>query len=128
MRKWVYHQRSGLMLHVTPENEEGERFLGGYAGCKDGKNCPEMQHVPNRGPIPRGVYRIGDPYDSPDHGPFCLRLTPDSANEMCGRSGFLVHGDSMRDPGSASEGCIIQARKVRELIHASGDRMLEVVE
>lgn len=120
--KWVYEQRSGLMRH------EDERFLGGYSGCKEGKNCPEMQAVHNLGPIPKGIYRIGDPYDTETHGPFVLPLTPDVANVMWGRTGFLIHGDSTRDPGTASEGCIIQPRAVRELIHQSGDRLLEVIE
>lgn len=119
---WIYSQRSGHLHH------EGERFLGGYSGCGAGKNCPDFQDQHNVGPIPRGVYRIGDPYDTATHGPYVLPLTPDAANEMHGRAGFLIHGDSHARPGEASQGCIIQARAVREEIHASGDRMLEVIE
>lgn len=119
---WKYEQRSGHLYH------EETCFMGGYSGCAEGKNNPEKQDVPNVGPIPRGIYRICDPYDTAQHGPYVLPLVPDSANEMHGRFGFMIHGDSKSEPGSASLGCIIQPRAVRELIHQSGDRMLEVVE
>jgi hypothetical protein len=46
---------------------------------------------------------------------------------MFGRSGFLIHGDSIIRPGTASRGCIILAREIREQIAASGDADLEVV-
>lgn len=45
---------------------------------------------------------------------------------MCGRSGFLIHGDSIAHTGQASHGCIILPRSVREQIAASGDDELEV--
>lgn len=124
---WYYEQRSGHLRHVQ-DDKPVERYLGGYSGCKEGKNSPECQHLKNIGPIPRGVYRIGDPFNSPTHGPYCLRLLPDVANEMFGRDNFLIHGDSHAHPGEASNGCIIQARAVREIIHDSGDRHLEVIE
>ena len=44
-----------------------------------------------------------------------------------GRSGLLMHGDSKEHPGSASHGCVILPRSVREEVWQSGDRDLEVV-
>lgn len=123
---WIFEQRTGYLRHEKDGDIRG--FLGGYSGCKEGKNNPACQDLHNVGPIPRGIYRIGDPVDTLTHGPFVLPLTPDAANEMHGRSGMLIHGDSHARPGEASQGCIIQARAVRELIHESGDRQLEVVE
>lgn len=83
-----------------------------------------MQEKHNIGPLPRGLYSISDPYDTDTHGPFVLRLTPDLGNEMFGRAGFLMHGDNSTH--TASEGCIIQARAVREQVAKSGDKKLEV--
>ena len=61
------------------------------------------------------------------HGPFVLRLTPAPTNEMFGRDGFLIHGDSIEHPGSASHGCIILPRAIREAIAKSDDDTLHVV-
>jgi hypothetical protein len=79
------------------------------------------------GPIPAGKYFIGTPHDTLTHGPFVLPLTPDPANEMFGRSAFLMHGDSVVDPGTASRGCIIMSRAVRKQVAASGDAELRVI-
>lgn len=117
---WRYSQASGWIAH------DGENVAEGYSGAGDGKNNPAMQDVPNVGPLPRGSYTIGEPSDTKTHGPYVLHLTPDPANEMFGRSGFLIHGDSVVHPGTASEGCIILPRKVREQVWDSGDRDLEV--
>jgi len=119
---WVYEQRSGRLLH------DGLVACVGYAGCGEGKNNPDAQDRIKIGPIPRGTYSIGAPYDTTTHGPYVLRLTPAAYNNMHGRAGFLIHGDSTTRPGEASEGCIIAPRMVRERVWNSEDRELEVVE
>lgn len=118
---WRYSQSSGWLSH------DGENVIEGYSGAGDGKNNPAMQDVHNVGPIPVGTYVIGAPSDTKTHGPYVLHLTPDPGNEMFSRAGFLVHGDSVVNPGTASEGCIIVPRKVREQVWDSGDRTLVVV-
>ena len=118
---WTYEQATGRML------QDGNRVAIGYSGAGDGKNNPAMQDVHNVGPIPVGNYEIGEPSDTKTHGPYVLHLTPDPANEMYGRSGFLIHGDSVVAPGTASEGCIILGRAIREKIWTSEDHALEVV-
>lgn len=107
----------------------GSALVGmGYSGLGPGKNNSAMECVPDIGPIPRGNWSIvGKPFNDPDHGPYCLRLEPQPGTSTCGRSGFLIHGDSIEHPGSASKGCIIQSRGIREAIWASGDTNLEVV-
>ena len=120
---WTYEQSSGKMFNLS-----GEFFSQGYSGSPEGKNNTLMQAVHNVGPIPLGSYTIEAPVDSKVHGPYALGLMPDSMNEMFGRSGFLMHGDSLVAPGSASEGCIIQPRAARETIWESGDHHLQVVE
>jgi hypothetical protein len=100
----------------------------GYSGAGDDKNSTSCEDVPNKGPIPRGLYTIqGPPTDTADHGPFVLRLVPEDTNVMYGRSGFLVHGDSIQNPGCASEGCIIMPRFAREAMWNSPDHLLQVI-
>jgi len=118
---WKYEQASGLLSH------NGSDVAIGYSGAGNGKNNPDMQDAQRIGPIPRGTYTITDPHDTPTHGPYVLGLTPDPDNNMCGRSGFLIHGDSKEHPGQASQGCIIVPRLIREEIWESGDTALEVV-
>ena len=119
---WTYRQETGELLH------EGEHVAWGYSGAENaGYNNPAMENVRSKGPIPRGRWLIeGPPFDTPTHGPYVLRLTPAQETKTFGRSGFLCHGDSIRRPGTASEGCIIMARKIREQIWKSGDRDLLV--
>lgn len=99
----------------------------GYSGFGEGKNCPAKQNIACVGPIPQGSYKIcGPPFETDTHGPYVLRLLPDKANQMFGRSGFLIHGDSVKSPGCASEGCIVLALATRKLIWTSGDLDLKV--
>ena len=117
-----YSQSTGAL------DDANETFLGrGYSGFGPGKNNAEMQNVLDVGPIPQGQYTINPPVDTEEHGPYVLALVPNEWNEMFGRSGFLIHGDSVNNPGMASKGCIILARPIREQIWNSGDRSLAVV-
>lgn len=117
---WTYRQASGCLDH------NGLIVATGYSGSGPGKNNPAQQAVHDVGPIPQGKFTIGDPYDTDSHGPHVMRLTPDPADEMFGRAGFLIHGDSISHPGTASHGCIILPRDVRNRIADSGDRELTV--
>ena len=99
----------------------------GYSGKDPHKNDPDSQHIPDQGPIPCGSYAIGAPHDTDKHGPYVLGLTPDPSNDMFGRSGFLIHGDSIANPGQASEGCIILPRAARQRIWDSNDHELRVL-
>lgn len=119
---WAYVQRTGELFAAN-----GELAGVGYAGYADHKNVPESEPFKKLGPLPRGQYRIQAPRTTQEHGPYVLPLEPDKATVMYGRAGMLIHGDSIRWPGTASTGCIIQARKVRERIWTSGDRDLMVV-
>lgn len=121
---WVWHQRTGRLSH-------DDQVVGvGYAGHGEGINNPALQHVKKVGPLPRGDYTIGKPLHVDKKGllgPFVLPLRPDPENEMYGRSRFFIHGDAIGRPGTASEGCIVLGRRVREAI-AAGENRLRVVE
>jgi hypothetical protein len=120
---FTYRQSTGELF-----NAAGVHIGTGYSGAPAGENNPAMQNVPDVGPIPQGKYTIGEPFNSPDHGPFAMHLDPDPENVMFGRAGFLMHGDSVEHPGAASEGCLIFSRQVREMIWDSGDHRLQVIE
>lgn len=118
---WTYNQRTG-------ELSSADGVLAtGYSGAPGAKNDPEKQDLTNVGPIPRGTYTVGVPFTSDAHGPWAMRLTPDPTNEMYGRAGFLMHGDSVEHPGAASEGCIIMPRDVRKTVWNSDDHQLVVI-
>lgn len=116
---WEYSQTSGDLKF-------NQSYVGtGYSGFGLGKNKPNMENVRNIGPIPKGVYRISAPRTSANTGPFVLPLAPVGHNAL-GRTDFQIHGDSRSNPGSASNGCIIMTRTIREKIWNSGIRKLVV--
>jgi hypothetical protein len=119
---WVYQQSTGDLSF------NGAFVERGYSGAPTGKNNPAMQAVPNIGPIPRGNYWLGEPHTSPHTGPYSLNLTPTAGTNTFGRSAFRMHGDSIRHPGAASEGCIIMTTATRHRVWASGDRQLKVIQ
>lgn len=129
----TYHQSTGE-LHGA----DGALIATGYSGAALGKNNPALQNISNVGPIPRGEYAITGPEcigpfpcaqcggtKAHHHGPFVLRLHPAPTNEMHGRGGFLIHGDNQTH--TASQGCIILPRMIRELLAPPGDCVLQVV-
>lgn len=119
---WEYSQSTGQL------KRDGNLISLGYSGFGEGKNNPEMESVPNVGPIPKGLYEISAPYDTTTHGPLVMALVPQEGTNTFGRSGFLMHGDSIEHPGLASHGCIIVNRVVRVLVGGSGDHWLTVCE
>jgi Protein of unknown function (DUF2778) len=124
---WAWDESAGELSH------DG-RFVGkGYSGNGRGKNNPSMRGVAGVGPIPVGKWRIVEKYDSHNVGPYALTLhavdaTPDDdTHDATGRGSFRIHGDSIRAPGTASKGCIILPRNLRQRIWESGDRDMVVI-
>lgn len=119
---WKWDQSAGELTR------DGKFVARGYSGGGIGKNNPDLEAKVAVGPIPAGRWKIGGPpYNSANVGPYTLHLWPVGHNAK-GRSAFKVHGDSAKRPGTASKGCIILPRNVRELMWNSGDRDLTVVE
>lgn len=111
----TYEQSTGLW-----RSSDGRILAHCYSGAGAGKNNPDAQAIHDVGPIPRGWYTLKDPQatkpgETTPHGPYVIPLEPDAANDMDGdptkdgdpRTGFLVHGDNVHTPGTASEGCVI---------------------
>lgn len=119
---WRFEQSTGK-LRDSDSNVVGF----GYSGAAEGKNNPLMQEQHKVGPIPVGLYIIQPPQDTVTHGLYVLPLIAFPENQMFGRYGFLMHGDSIVHPGTASQGCVIQPRDVRELVWRSGDHVLKVI-
>jgi Protein of unknown function (DUF2778) len=118
-KEFVYHQSTGKLTL------NGKEIGSGYSGKGEGKNNPEKETVKRVGPLPRGAYNIGKPREWKGM-PNVFDLTPEG-HDAHGRTQFLIHGDSRRNPGTASEGCIILSPAVRKTIAESGIAKLRVV-
>ena len=109
--KWVWDQSAGSLAF------EGRVIAFGYAGKGAGRNNPDAQDQTKVGPIPRGLWRMTGVKESDHTGPFTIVLEPESVTDTRGRSLFRVHGDNRT--GTASEGCIILGRPIRDRLWAS---------
>jgi Protein of unknown function (DUF2778) len=119
---WKYSQSTGNL--TAPD---GTVVGQGYSGNTSGLDNPAAQDQIGVGPIPQGSYTIRAFFnDLGGKGPMVAHLMPDPANEMYGRSGFMIHGDNPALNHTASDGCIILSRPLREVIASSSDRELMV--
>jgi len=104
-----YSQTTGQMICIN--DQTGQQYYNetGYSGTGEGRNNPAMQDVPNVGPIPRGPWLVGTPYNSPNTGPNTIPLAPLPDNECFGTqrdcSSFRGHGNNAEN--DASTGCIV---------------------
>lgn len=112
---WIYEQATGALAH------DDTLVAMAFSGEGEGKNNPDMQHVANVGPIPRGAYLIGAQTDNPKFHQPALHLVPLTGTEVYGRSGFLLHG------GTESHGCILADPVARQRVVDSHDRLLVVL-
>ena len=117
---WTYSQTTGVLTDPSGNVAASN----GYSGAGRGRNNQSMENVANTGPIPRGSYRIGDAHHSAHTGPVSMNLSPAGATNTFGRSAFRIHGDNLSH--TASQGCVILGRDVRERINGSTDRTLIV--
>lgn len=114
---WTWDQSSGIMF-----DPEGNEFAKGYAGYGEGKNNPEMENVVAIGPIPKGTWIMTDIRNSSNTGPATIVLEPHDKNQTFGRSEFRIHGDSIKNPGKASHGCIcFGPATLRKKMYTKGD-------
>jgi len=116
---WTYSQSTGIL-------SDGEPLGTGYSGNTTGLNNASMEQVHNIGPIPKGIWEIGMFFDDPHLGPCVAALRPTS-QDVYGRGGFFIHGDNKDMNHTASDGCIVLARFLRQAIRASGTKSIEVI-
>lgn len=84
---------------------------GQSGSCRDNPSCQCEVSV---GPLPQGSYTLGNMRTFKGMN-YCYDLYPAASNNMCGRSGFLIHGGGCS--GNPSEGCIvIESESTRYMI------------
>lgn len=117
----TYRQTNGRI-------EVNGTLLGvGYSGHGVGLNNTAEEAVAGIGPIPAGRWKITSWEDHHGKlGPIVAILEPVD-HDAHGRSLFRIHGDNAAANHTASDGCIVANRIIRELWRASGDTDLEVV-
>ena len=124
---WIFDSSTG---NLTDPNgvfvESG--YPGGFLGTvPDAINNKAYQYTPDVGPLPVGLYTMGDAVEGTHLGPLAIPLTPDPENDMQGRSDFFIHADTIGHPRCASEGCIVMSHSTRLLLSQSADRQIQVV-
>jgi hypothetical protein len=119
---WRYEQSTGALI-----NAAGEVIGEGYSGAPTARNDPAQQAIMGIGPIPRGLWYMAAMMLESEHGPYAIVLLPRAGTITFGRTGFLMHGDNIHLPGTASHGCIIQDHPARVAAWTSSDHDLEVV-
>jgi len=109
---------------VCYDDETGQKTVDDakcYSGKGEDKNNPDSNDKVSKGPTPRGDWKVGDRYNSKHTGPDTIYLTPLPGNSVFGTNRdpttFRMHGDSMKRPGDASEGCIVCGAKTRNTIY-----------
>lgn len=115
-----YSQTTGLL------SKDGKALGYGYSGRDKGLNSTDHEIVKNLGPIPRGLWEIGVFSPKSALGPVVAALRPIGGQNVFGRGGFFIHGDNSKLNNSASHGCIILSRRLRELIRDSGEKQIVV--
>lgn len=128
MKELIYAQSTGRLWLRDEATQEKAAPLGrGYSGHPPYVNATDAEALVARGPIPRGAYRLVGPFNHVRLGPVCFFLDPAKSNNMHGRSGFLIHGDNAMGNQTASHGCIILSRAIREKLATFPVRTLVVV-
>ena len=125
MKKLIYEQATGRVFQETPEKRV---LLGkGYSGFPPFTNDPSAQTLKQRGPIPRGSFRVHRPFDHSRLGRMVMFLEPLKETEMFGRSGFFIHGDNAFANQTASHGCIVLALATRSRVAECAPCLLDVI-
>lgn len=122
MMKGLTYDQSDGTFGVANGSFDCPLFVGS-AGRAGGLNNPAAQCERNTGPLPQGVYRLRV-VSHPRFADPAIKADPEEGTEMCGRSGFYIHG------GLRSEGCILIQRVERNaiaaLVRAGYNRLLVV--
>jgi len=90
---WIFESSTGEWF-----DPNGTFLVKGYAGGSCGKNPeginnPKLQGEAKIGPLPEGLYTLGNLVLESHLGKFAISLVPDPSNNMMGRGDFYVHGD-----------------------------------
>lgn len=126
---YFYDRYWGIFSDFDPRDSKyqfKDDVIGyGYSGNAHVLNDVHEEVMHNVGPLPEGTYAITSVYDDPHRGPHTCVLSPNPPNQMYGRSGFLIHGDTAARKHDASDGCIIAPPWVR-LIFQEKDTLVVI--
>lgn len=112
--EFMYVQSTGAIFIC--DSEDGRTLVArGYSGKGSAINAGDFEKVIATGPIPRGLWRIDPAIVHVRLGKIAIPLRP-QGHDAHGRSGFYIHGDNRFGDRSASSGCIILSKAVREFI------------
>jgi hypothetical protein len=131
---WTYEVPTGK-LYRPDGSVIAVGYSGGWGGELQYRNNPDAENIPDEGPIPEGMWTIGELYhDVVIKCADVMRLTPDLDTDLQGRIAevagvqqFMMHGDSLEHPGAASKGCIVMPLFARLAVGNSSDKRLDVV-
>lgn len=121
----VYDQHSGCLYLADPQDVRA-LIAYGYSGKGEARNNPACQGEKGLGPIPRGMWKLSASVHHPRLGAEAIPLSP-IGHDALGRSGFFIHGDNQLRNFSASSGCIILDRRIREAIRLLNCKSLLVI-
>lgn len=120
-----YSQSTGVIT-----TDEGGVITTGWAGNGEGKNNPRMQAVMSVGPLPQGIYGVGEWEEThAGLGPLVARLIQ-FRGKTFNRAAFYIHGPAV-DPehrGQESKGCIVIPRPGREAVQFLNPLTITVTE
>ena len=99
----TYSQSTGIVA-----GPDGATVASGWAGNGHGKNNPTEQATRCVGPLPQGLYVVGEWTEHPRLGRMVAPLTMIEGDAF-GRSEFWIHGPSTKAEryGQESLGCIV---------------------
>lgn len=100
----------------------------GYSGHETGLNNIHMQNAKGVGPIPVGLWRVGQWVSHPHLGLVVAALSPIKLTSTYNRDGFFIHGDNALMNHSGSDGCIVLPVAARNALRATGETQLTVIE
>lgn len=112
-----FHYYIGCGTLAVFRDGEQRPLAVGYSGARGHINHIPSVSIRSKGPVPPGTWYLARaPWSR--RGPQVISLTPDVATQTYGRTAFLIHGDNKRQNQTASAGCIIMPRHVRDVIAA----------
>ena len=124
---WEYAQSTGKLTYVSDATGKRYEIGTGYSGKGEGLNNPLRAFRKNEGPIPQGDWKISEAFKHKSKGSVVMKLSSAASEQAYGRSEFLIHGDNDAMNKTASEGCIILDKSIRDRIAKSKDKNLKVV-
>jgi RHS repeat-associated protein len=113
--KYEFDREAGMMIEYAADGTVEQIQFGVYAGTAEHSNVVASETLVRQGPVPAGIYELSVDTNTANNnlGGARMRLTPLGDTEMFGRDGFLIHADSVANPGTGSQGCIIVPRAMR---------------